>query len=126
MTVGSNHVISKDDYLIMKMKYDLALSKIEYNYGEGQNPSPYIDGLPPSFPKEKSFPKGAEITRLEHSHLCSLCKRCAHLCKRMPEIAQDDKYMCSNGWEVELEDKSAVRGLRMRTAARRRPRASLW
>jgi hypothetical protein len=28
MAVGSNHVISKDDYLILKMTYDLALGKI--------------------------------------------------------------------------------------------------
>jgi hypothetical protein len=35
MTVGADHVISKDDYLILKMTYDLALSKIEYNCGGG-------------------------------------------------------------------------------------------
>jgi hypothetical protein len=47
MTVSSNHVISKDDYLIVKVTYDLALSKIEYNCGKGQNPFRYIDSLPP-------------------------------------------------------------------------------
>jgi hypothetical protein len=46
MAVRSTHKISKDDYLILKLTDGLALSKIEYNCGKGQNLFPYIDSLP--------------------------------------------------------------------------------
>jgi hypothetical protein len=66
MTVGSNQVISKDDYLILKMTYDLALSKIEYNCGKGQNPFPYIDSLPPIChpvpPRKRLSPREQELS----------------------------------------------------------------
>ena len=35
MAVGSNHVISIQDYVILKVTYDFALSKIKYNSGKG-------------------------------------------------------------------------------------------
>jgi hypothetical protein len=50
------------------------LSKIEYNCGEGQDPLSYIGGFAPdlrlSLAKEKSFPKGTGILKLETLRLC--------------------------------------------------------
>jgi hypothetical protein len=43
MAVGSNHVIANyDSSLRLKVTYRLALSKIKYNSGKGQNPFPYV------------------------------------------------------------------------------------
>jgi hypothetical protein len=66
MTVDSDHVISIDDYLILKMTYELALSKIEYNCGKGQNPFPSKDSLPPIChpvsPRKSLSPREQELS----------------------------------------------------------------
>jgi peptidase E len=92
MTVGSNHVISKDDYLILKMTYNLALSKLEYNCGEGQNLFPYIvvcHQFTTQFPQGKVFAQGNRKYQARDSAIVMLCST-AHPVKRTKaEMAEE-------------------------------------